>query len=624
MKTYTWTALWALAVAVLFSSCDTLDQPPRGSLSEQVLANRAGAEALLVGAYGALDARGIAGSAWETSPDNWIYGSVAGGDAHKGSDATDQPAINAIADWSVNPSNGFLNSKWRAAYEGISRANAVLALLPQVTDASDAEKARIAGEARFIRGHIYFDLKKMFNMVPWIDETTEDYRQPNDKDIWPMIEADFQFAMDNLPETQPEVGRANKWAAAAYLGKTYVYQKKWEDAKRIFDQVITQGVTSNGIPYDLKPRFQDVFDPRYENGSEDVFSIQMTGNDGTGSIANSNEGGMLNFPYNSPFRCCGFYQPTQDLVNSYRTDPNTGLPLINTYNNNPVKSDQGIGSDQPFTLEEGTLDPRLDWTVGRRGVPYLDWGPHPGRRWIRDQSYAGPYSPKKNVYWQATQDQFYNGNSWAPGTAQNVSIIRFADVLLLAAEAEANLDNYEKAREYVNRVRARAANPESWVTNKYNEAFAKAVVGSEAEMLASGAQVGEWVVRTDRNSTFVLLKGTADNINNWQEYTTPNYKVEEYPVGSFKGREDALEKIYFERKLELAMEGHRFFDLSRWGIAEKALNDFFAYEGSLYPDVAGGRFTAPTNLYFPIPQRQIDLMGTNEAGELILKQNTGY
>ncbi|HET6567995.1 MAG TPA: RagB/SusD family nutrient uptake outer membrane protein [Rhodothermales bacterium] len=631
MKTFKWNTLWTLAAVALFlSSCDFLDQPPRGSLSQQVLANEAGAQALLIGAYGALDGQSIAGNPWETSPDNWIWGSVAGGDAHKGSDATDQPAINPIFNWQINASNGFLNSKWRADYEGISRANAVLALLPQVEDATDAVKSQIEAEARFLRGHYYFDLKKMFNMVPWIDETTEDFKVPNNVDIWPNIEADFKFAMDNLPETQAEVGRVNKWAAAAYLAKTYLYQEKWQDAATLFATVITQGQTSSGIPYALTPRFQDMFDPATEDNSGMVFAIQATGNDGTGSIANSNQGDMLNFPYNSPFRCCGFYQPTQELVNSYRVDPTTGLPLIDTHNDTPIKSDQAVGSDQPFTPDTGTFDPRLDWTVGRRGVPYLDWGPHPGQRWIRDQAFSGPYAPKKNIYRQATQGQFANNNSWAPGTALNYPVIRFADVLLMAAEAEAHVGNLPTALDYVNRVRARAANPDGWVKNSDNEAFAKAVVGSEAEMLASGAAPEDYVVRTDLGTTWVLLKGEPTDINNWQEYTIPNYKVEQYPAGSFTSQDDALKKIRFERKLELAMEGQRFFDLSRWGTADEQLNAFYEYEGQHaaeagagtggITDVASGGHNVTK--YYPIPQRQIDL--SVKEGTPTLAQNPDY
>ncbi|PQA60021.1 RagB/SusD family nutrient uptake outer membrane protein [Siphonobacter curvatus] len=596
MKSMRYIQMTAVLAACLTTfSCDKgfLDQPALGVVDDTQLGNKAGVQTLLIGAYAVLD--GITAtdqSAWEVAPGNWIYGSVAGGDAHKGSDGADQGSMNDIMQYTQNASNGFFNSKWRASYEGVNRANITLYYLKKATDVSAAEAKTIEAEARFLRAHYYFDLKKMFNNVPWIDETTTNYTapnpadfyKPNTEDIWPKMEADFKFAFENLPNTQENVGRVNKWAAASYLGKTYLYQKKYQDAKGVFDQVITSGVTSNGLKYGLTDRFEDNFDAAVKNNKESVFAVQMVAKDGTNNIDNSNRGQMLNFPYNSPFRCCGFYQPSQDLVNSYRTDA-SGLPYVDSYNSTPVKNDMGIDSDKPFTPDATSLDPRLDWTVGRRGIPYLDWQNHPGQNWIRSQPYAGPYSPKKNVYWQANQDKYADQSSWAPGSAINVLIIRFADVLLMAAEAEAQLGNLTKAQDYVNQVRSRAGKPESLVYKYLDES-----------------------------------KPTAGFS------TTPaaNYKVAPYPAGAFAGygKDKALQAIYFERKLELAMEGHRFFDLSRWGIAEQTLNNYIQYESKITTDLIGGRFTAPKNNYFPIPQRQIDLSAVN--GQATLKQNQGY
>ncbi|OZI09359.1 RagB/SusD family nutrient uptake outer membrane protein [Siphonobacter sp. BAB-5385] len=596
MKTIRYIQVTAVLAACLTTfSCNNtfLDQPALGAINDTQLTSKAGVNTLLTGAYAVLD--GITTtdqSAWEVAPGNWIYGSVSGGDAHKGSDGADQGSMNDLMTYTQNPSNGFFNSKWRAGYEGVNRANTTLYYVKKVTDLTATESKTIEAEARFLRGHYYFDLKKMFNNIPWIDENTSDYSAPNATDfykpntenVWPNIEADFKFAFDNLPDKQGSVGRANKWAAGAYLAKTYLYQKKYSEAKAMFDQVIASGVTSNGLKYALTDRFEDNFDAATKNNAESVFAVQMVANDGTNNIDNANRGQMLNFPYQSPFRCCGFYQPSQDLVNSYRTDA-SGLPYVDTYNSTPVKSDMGVLSTSPFTPDNTTLDPRLDWTVGRRGIPYLDWGRHPGQAWIRSQPYAGPYSPKKNVYWQATQDKYSDQSTWAPGTAINVLIIRFADVLLLAAETEAQLGNLAKAQEYVNLVRARAAKPVNLVYNYQNESSPMAGFS-----------------------------------------TTPaaNYKVTVYPAGTFAGygKDKALQAIYFERKLELAMEGHRFFDLSRWGIAEQTLNNYIQYESKITTDLTGGRFTAPKNNYFPIPQRQIDLSTVN--GQATLKQNQGY
>ncbi|GAB3913366.1 RagB/SusD family nutrient uptake outer membrane protein [Larkinella knui] len=600
MKLANYMALVAVVAAGLLSDAckDSLEIPAQGALSDQTLATRSGVDALLTGAYAALDGQFNDGSAlnlartnaWEASPSNWVYGSIAGGEAHKGSDGSDQPAIDAIAKFTADPSNGYFNGKWRTVYEGVNRTNSVLRVLAQATDVSDADRTSFTAQARFLRGHYYFELKKMWNKVPWIDETVDTpdaSGQNNNEDIWPKIEADFKYAMDNLPATQSEIGRVNKWAAASYLAKTYLYEHKYAEAKTVFDQVVGQGVTSNGLKYALMPKYHDNFDAATENNSESVFQIQMVANDGTNTIANANQGDMLNFPYgDSPFRCCGFYQPSQDLANSYRTDAN-GLPLVSTYNTQPVKNDQGIASDQPFTPDAGPLDPRLDWTVGRRGIPYLDWGYHPGAKWIRSpgQTYAGPYSPKKNIYMQATAGLYADQHSWAPGTAINLNIIRYADVLLMAAEAEAQLGNLAQAQTYVNLVRARAANPVNFVY------------------------------------TYI---DPAKPLNGYTTTPAANYKAAVYPAGRFAalGKDGALNAIYFERKLELAMEGHRFFDLVRWGIAEPVLNAYFTYESTITTDIRGGRFIKGKNDYFPIPQRQIDL--STSSGTSSLTQNPGY
>lgn len=587
--TYRVILLVSLSGSSLLYSCkdEFLKQPALGALSDQVLTDAKGVDALLVAAYAALDGQADdatafgGGGAWEASPDNWIYGSLAGGEAHKGSDGSDQASIDPIVKFTADASNGFFNSKWKASYEGVTRANTVLRILKGVTNLSAADHTNVEAQARFLRAHYYFDLKKMFNKVPWIDETTTDFNQPNKEDIWPKIEADFVFAFANLPETQSDVARVNKWAAGAYLAKTYLYEHKYQDAQTLFTQVVNQGKTTNGLAYGLLPKFFDNFNPATENGAESVFAIQNVANDGTNTIANANQGDMLNFPYNGPFSCCGFYQPTQDLVNSYRTNAN-GLPYLEEYNQHPVKNDMGLTSAQAFTPDAGPVDPRLDWTVGRRGLPYLDWGNHPGQDWVRAQSYGGPYAPKKNIYWRATQAQYSDQNSWAPGSAINTMLIRFSDVLLMAAEAEAQLGNLAKAQDYVNQVRKRAANQEGWV---------------------------------------YAYKNDADPLAGFSTKPAANYSIALYPSGNFasQGKDYALKAIYLERKLELAMEGHRFFDLVRWGTAEKTLNAYFQYESTVTTDVRGGKFVAGLKDYYPIPQRQIDLSG---AG--VLTQNPGY
>ena len=593
---------FGMMVCVLLGSCGKsfLKRTPQSSLEESALTNKRGVNNLLIGVYGALDGQDFkdgdmtnlsGGSGYAVSPDNWIYGSVCGGDAHKGSDPGDAPAVLQIATFVGNPSNGFFNDKWRVNYEGIRRSNFVLHVLANVTDMTEQEKTELAAEAKFLRAHFYFDLKKMFDNVPWISEEDVSYSKldvdqfkiPNDKDIWPLIEADFKFAAEHLNDVQDVVGRANSWAAKAYLAKAYLYQKKYSDAMPIFEDVIANGVTSKGLKYELRPKFHDNFDAFTENNSEALFSIQYSANDGSGGTGNANQGEMLNYPYNGPFSCCGFYQPSQDLVNSYRTDAG-GLPYLDDFNNHPVKNDMNVPDSVAFTPDAGNLDPRLDWTVGRRGIPFLDWGNHPGVAWVRNQQSAGPYAAIKNVYMQATQDKYYDGNGWAPGNAINYVLIRFADVLLMAAECQAQVGSLDIAEQHVNAVRERAANPVGWV-KKY----------------------------IDPDNP---MDGVTDE-------PAANYKISPYPNGTFsaKGKDYAIKAIRFERKLELAMEGHRFFDLVRWGIAQTELNRYFTYEQTITTDIAGAVF-APKNVRFPIPQRQIDL--SVKGGQPTLKQNSGY
>ena len=648
-------ACGAVITGLLVVSCKNyLSAPPQGSLASTVLQNQKGVNALLIGAYGALDGSGngngndLTGTyaPWEASPDNWIYADVAGGDVHKGSTSGDQGSgINPIATMTVTPQNGFLDAKWRVDYEGIARCNQVIITANQAKDLSSSQKNEMIGEARFLRGYWYSDLKKMFNNVPWIDENTKDFHQPNHDNsgnyinIWPKIEADFTFAMKNLPGTQSDFGRANKWAAEAFLAKAYMFEHKYSDAEKLYDDIIANGTNSAGVKYALVPNFEDNFKTGAQNNSEVIFAVQQTANDGTASISNARIGDMLNFPYNSPFGCCGFYQPSLDLVNSYRTDGN-GLPYVSAaqpfaYDDTMVTNDMGVSPhDSTYTMYQGHLDPRLGWTAGRRGVPYLDWGPFPGVRWVRDPSNGGPYAGKKQIYWKALESTEADHNSWAPGTAINYDAMRYAGLLLMAAEAKAQDGKLEAARALVNQVRDRMINnPQNWVNYTLNEAYAVKTVDSQSAMLAlSGVNEFDWVVRSDTKSTWVLVgRGTeaeqkagtvSQDIKNWIEYKDPNYKIGDY-TQPWTNKQDALTKIWFERKLELAGEGHRFFDLVREGTVKQQLDNFYSYDGKYISDVAGATFQSFHD-YYPIPQNQIDIMGKGTDGKNILKQNPGY
>ncbi len=548
-----------------------LEVPPAASLDEEALATQKGLEGVLIGAYSQL----LGKDAFYSDASNWFWGSIMGGEANKGSEPGDQSPVNEVQIYSVQTNNVPVEQKYRGTFEGVARANAVLGLIPQAPEeVSEEVKTRIAAEARFLRGHYYFDLKKNFDDVPYVDEEWDEVTPiANDADLWPFIEADLQFAFDNLPAVQEQVGRANKWAAASYLGKAFLFQGKYADAKRMFDQVIADGTNAGGEPYALVSDYAQAFRSTNDNNAETVFSVQAAA--GTGDILNANPAFVLNFPHGTagperPGGCCGFNQPSFDQVNSFRTTAD-GLPLLDGSYNSPanmLESDMGLSSSDAFTPDAGPVDPRLDHSVGRRGIPYLDWGPHPGRDWIRNQSNGGPYSPKKFVYYKEGIGTENDGSSWTPGyTAVNFYIIRYADVLLMAAETEAELGNLDRARDLVNQVRERAA-----LAPVLNE---------------DGTEAANYVVA---------------------------------PYTTFANQQEAIDAVRFERRLELSGEGHRFYDLVRWGIAEETLNAYLDHERQYLGNAfAGGEFTAGKDEVLPIPQVEIDLQTVS-----VLSQNPGY
>ncbi len=574
------TALTALVLAAtaLVWSCkdDFLEIPATGALTDSQLSTTKGLDGQLVAVYAQLNGRGTR----MASASNWVWGSIRGGDANKGTNPGDYTDLNPIQRFETITTSVPVQEKWNGNYEGVARANAVLRIMAKAGSAiPEADQKRIAAETRFLRGHYYFELKREFGNTPYVDESI-DYgtgieKVPNNADLWPKIEEDFKYAYANLPETQGSVGRANKWAAASYLAKVYMYQSKFSEAKALYDLIIANGKTSNGKKYGLVAKYSDIFKASNDNHEESIFAIQAAAN--TGNVNNANPEFDLNFPYNTgtagPGNCCGFFQPSFELANSFRTTAQ-GLPLLDgSYNNsgNEVKTDMGLETSQSFTPDAGNLDPRIDHSIGRRGIPYLDWQDFPGKDWIREQSYGGPYSPKKYVYYKSDVGSLQDNSSWTPGyTAINFTILRFADVLLMAAEAEIEVGSLEKAREYVNLVRKRAAN---------SAGFVKRSNGSDAAKYVIGTYDTAW---TDKAA--------------------------------------ARTAVRFERKLELSGEGHRFFDLVRWKTAATELNAYLTYEGRKLSGALGGaKFTTNQDEYSPIPQAQIDLQGRD-----VLKQNPGY
>jgi hypothetical protein len=580
---------------------------PIGPTTPSVLGTYAGVQGVLIGAYAALDGQGTNDAGWGSAADNWVYGEVVADDSYKGSTTLDQPDIVPLMQWTAISTNSYPAMKWATEYDGIQRSNDVIRTMRTATGLSAADTVEFRAESLFLRAFFHFELRKMFHYPPYVNENitynNNNYNVPNVDasgnyiEIWPNIEADFTYAMNNLPAIQPNVGQANKWAAMAFLAKAMLYQGKYDSAKALFDQVIASGTTSLGVAYGLQSVYQQNFNPNptAKNTEESIFAAQMSVNDGSASGGADGKayGDALNFPYGAgPGACCGFDCPSQDLANAYKTDAN-GLPLQNlAWQNAPYVSNPGAA----WT---GNVDPRIDWVMGRAGIPYLDWGPMPGDSWIRSPSDDGHFCAKKNVYAKAVQGTLSDDeNFWANVEldANNINLMRFSDVLLMDAECAVlgSTQNLTLAETYVNMVRARAANPAAFVTNG-----------------------------TFNATTYVYAGGTPSD----------NYVISQYPAGYFSSGTIAMQAIIMERRLELAQEGHRFFDLARWqagnsvypaaGYMTTVLDTYATQETPIHPaQYSGVTFTTGKTEYFPIPQAQID--AENATGTINLKQNPGY
>jgi len=589
-----------MALATMMYACSDsfLEVPPAGSLDGNLLNTALGIETAMIATYSTVNGR----ENRMGSPSNWVWGSIRGGEANKGTDPGDFQTINPIQRFEYLSTLDVVRDKYNANYELAARANGILRILLEPgEDITPAMITSYSAQARFLRAHAYFELARGYDKTPYVDENidlaTGAGDVQNTTSLWPMIEADMQYAYDNLPPTQSSVGRVNKWAAAAYLAKIYMYQQKYTEAKTLYDLIIPAayggtggGRTSNDKSYGLVPLYANIFKASNDNSEESVWAYQAAAN--TGSVNNANPEFDLNWPYNTgadgPGNCCSFFQPSFEMGNSFRTSG--GLPLVDdgagaydpAYNvgANQLKTDMGLESKDPFTPDAGEVDPRLDHSIGRRGIPYLDWQDFPGKAWIRNQPNAGPYQTKKYTYYKSDKGSFQDNSTWTPGyTAVNYTIIRFADVLLMAAEAEVEVGSPARAKELVNYIRARASNPDGFVK-----------------------------------------KGAAN---------AANYVINQYPAGDVWAKDDATrEKVRFERKLELSGEGHRFYDLARWsgvygGAAstyiDRVLNAYLTYES---PKIPSGAFTGAKyddqDKWLPLPQDQVDL----KPG--VLTQNPGY
>lgn len=541
-----------LGTTLGMASCESyLEEVPYGEVAPSEMTKTENIERAIIASYSILNGQfDGASSAFNSPASNWSFGDVMSDDAYKGGGGTgDQAQLHQMEIFNTNATITDVTRKWLALYEGVKRTNYALSLLLESEEFDPVLKASREGELRFLRGHFYFELKKIYYNVPFIDETAtavEDYYVGNvalsDEELWAKIEADFNAAYDLLPADQSEVGRPVKMAAKAYLAKTHMYQHNYQEALTAANEVINSG------KFALLQNFNEVFLPENDNSEEIIFAVQHTINDGEPSNYNGNIGDRLTAPGGPYYSQYGFHRPSQNLINSFVTN-SSGLP---------VSGD--VLSDGDF------IDPRLDHTIGRPGIPYLDLPVLYEANWARDQATYGPNGPKKRIV-SALSD--LQGKAWPYVSALNYYIIRYADLLLWKAEVQVELGDLEGARATVNLVRGRAAQ-------------SKVVTMLESDTPAD------------------------------------QYKLATYEQ-TWSDQDEARMLVRLERRLELAMEGHRFFDLVRWGVAAETMNSYFEEEKQIRSHLVNGKFVEGKHEYFPIPQTYLDSMDPE-----LVEQNPNY
>ena len=547
-----------------------LENPPQGSLSDGVMNSPEAIELLVNAAYASLyGMTNEQGDPCMRPTTNWSYGEVRADNAYKGGGGEgDVWDVHAMETFQLQSNNGNLDGKWFNLYSLISRCNSALRVLKAADPNEYKDRDMRIAEVKVIRAHHYFELVRLFNKVPYIDEdlkVSEYVDVPNDqftrKEHLARIAGDLLDAAEDLPEKQGEVGRINRNIALAYAAKVKLYEAYEQDEqthavtgvnRQLLREVVDLIDQVKG--YDLLTDFQQLDMIAYENGPESVFSVQYSMNDGSSDGGRINWSNLLNSPGgNSPYHGDGFFLPSQDLINAYQTDEN-GLPVFD-YQSRP---DYGVvefidETHQNLSNTEPTVDPRLDFVVGRPTITYKTYRETPCQSWVRDRGVYGHNCAKR--FWVSPESpDMIKGWPWG-ASELNWQIIRYADLLLYKAEALIELgEDLETARQLINRVRQRAMDSEY-----------------------------------------------VKDFNN-PEKDAANYKIGLYPAEGWT-QDYARQALRTEMRLEKALEGERFFDLVRWGIAKDVMTRYFEAEKDqrVYYQVA--KFDAGEE-YFPIPVAQ--------------------
>lgn len=557
----------------LCASCsdDFLENKPQGSLSDGVMNSTDAIDLLVNSAYASLSGfTNEQGDPWVRPTTNWSFGEVRADNAYKGGGGEgDLWDVHAMETFQVQSNNGNLDGKWFNLYSQISRCNAALRVLEKADEKAVPVKASRIAEMKVLRAHFYFELVRLFNKVPYMDENmpeSEYVNVPNDEytreQHLERIASELLEAAESLPERQSEVGRVNRNIAYAYAAKVKLYQAYEQDPqthevvninRSLLEEVVSLIDLVQG--YDLLPDFQGLDLVANENGVESVFAVQYSMNDGSGDAGRVNWSNLLNSPGgNSPYHGDGFFLPSQDLINAYQTDAD-GLPVFD-YQSRPDYATVTFIDDDHQTLSNTTpsVDPRLDFVVGRPTITYKTYKETPCQSWVRDRGVYGHNCAKRFWVSPESPDMYQD---WPWGASQlNWQIIRYADLLLYKAEALIELggDGLEQARNLINRVRERAKN--SVYVKDFNDPSKDAA----------------------------------------------NYNIGLYPSAGWN-QDYARKALRTEMRLEKALEGERFFDLVRWGIAKDVMTAYFNAEKDNRIYYQDATFDAGEE-YYPIPVAQ--------------------
>lgn len=580
--------IFLIASLLTFASCsdDFLRNEPQGVLSEANMNDPEAVDLLVNGAYATFGCRYADSNDPHLFPvTNWSYGEVRADNAYKGGGGeTDIWEVHDMETAKIQPNNGLLDGKWFNVYCGISRCNSAIRALEKADPAVIKEKDVRMAEVRVIRDHWYFELVRLFNRIPYMDIDMPESEYPsvrNDEftreQHLARIAADLMEASEVLPDRQVEVGRVNRNIALAYAAKVKLYQAYEQDPRTNevvnIDKTLLQEVVNlidKVQGYDLLADFQQLDLLEYENGPESVFAIQFSKDDGSGGVGRVNWSNLLNSMTGPgcPWQGDGFFLPSQDLINSYRTDEN-GLPEFD-YQEMPDYGKVVFDSDGNFSLSnrEGNVDPRLDFVTGRPTIRYKTYTERPCGLWVRNSDTYGFNNTKR--FWLSPESaDATQGWPWG-ASSLNWQIIRYADLLLYKAEAliEIGGNGLEEARKLINRVRERA-------------------------------------MRSDYVRDF----------NDPSKYAA-KYKIGLYPAAGWT-QEYARKALRTEMRLEKAMEGERFFDLVRWGIAKATMNRYYQAEQDNRVYYQNASFETGEE-YFPVPVAQYNFSG----GKYV--QNPGY